>query len=231
MVPPQLLGHPFVTRRDVEASRRALRVLIVETPYSGGVEQTHNLCSWILDINRLTNDFAAANWMNTGYQIHHRILVHAAVGLLTYVTLLDGASGHARHQETRRAEKNPARLLRGNALQLTVQLGMDQAFAMATAKASARTNEPMSCGVVFPDFSNSGASGHARHRQTRWAEKKAARLLRGQVLSLMVPQGMDQAFAMAMAVSSARNNKPIPRSGPFSEYEEPFSEYEEPHAG
>ncbi|OEL35329.1 Mitogen-activated protein kinase kinase 9 [Dichanthelium oligosanthes] len=28
---PQLLGHPFVTRRDVEASRRALRELIVET--------------------------------------------------------------------------------------------------------------------------------------------------------------------------------------------------------
>ncbi|XP_039841934.1 mitogen-activated protein kinase kinase 9-like [Panicum virgatum] len=28
---PQLLGHPFLTRRDVEASRRALRDLIVET--------------------------------------------------------------------------------------------------------------------------------------------------------------------------------------------------------
>ena len=28
---PQLLGHPFLTRRDVEASRRALRDLIVQT--------------------------------------------------------------------------------------------------------------------------------------------------------------------------------------------------------
>ncbi|XP_037474382.1 mitogen-activated protein kinase kinase 9-like [Triticum dicoccoides] len=28
---PQLLAHPFVARRDVEASRRALREIIVET--------------------------------------------------------------------------------------------------------------------------------------------------------------------------------------------------------